>query len=132
MQIKVHSKSQTMEKTSPQELSPAATNIDTQSPSSGRAELAGMVPTHCLSPSATPSRQEHKCGPCESEEVNQVLDGNSSVTLSRRLLQEFKLDDSPQRKVLLTILTTISHHPECYDSQMFVFFCFFYDTGTNI
>ncbi|XP_040014582.1 uncharacterized protein C3orf67 homolog isoform X1 [Xiphias gladius] len=98
VQIKVHSKSQTMEKTSPQELSPAATNIDTQSPSSGRAELAGMVPTHCLSPSATPSRQEHKCGPCESEEVNQVLDGNSSVTLSRRLLQEFKLDDSPQRK----------------------------------
>ncbi|XP_026163039.1 protein CFAP20DC isoform X2 [Mastacembelus armatus] len=55
------------------------------SPSGDRTEPAGLVPTRCLSPTATPNRQEHKCCPRGSEAV---LDGNSSVSLSRRLLQE--------------------------------------------
>ncbi|XP_040890484.1 uncharacterized protein C3orf67 homolog isoform X2 [Toxotes jaculatrix] len=98
VQHQVHPKSQTMDQTSQKELSPATTSIHTHSPPSGRAELAGIIPTRCLSPSVTPSRQEYKCGPRESEVLSQVLDGNSSVTLSRRLLQEVKLNDSPQHK----------------------------------
>ncbi|XP_056221170.1 uncharacterized protein C3orf67 homolog isoform X2 [Seriola aureovittata] len=94
--LNVHPESHKMNQTSLKELSPATTN--TQSPSIGRAEVAGMVPTRCLSPSARLSRLEHKCGPCGSEVMKQVLDGNSSVTLSRRLLKKVKLADSPQHK----------------------------------
>uniref|UniRef100_A0A3B4YVV4 CFAP20 domain containing n=1 Tax=Seriola lalandi dorsalis TaxID=1841481 RepID=A0A3B4YVV4_SERLL len=94
--LNVHPQSHKMNQTSLKELSPATTN--TQSPSIGRAEVAGMVPTRCLSPSARLSRLEHKCGPCGSEVMKQVLDGNSSVTLSRRLLKKVKLADSPQHK----------------------------------
>ncbi|XP_038552902.1 uncharacterized protein C3orf67 homolog isoform X2 [Micropterus salmoides] len=85
-----------MDQTTPKELSPAATSM--QSPSSGIAETAGIVPTRCLSPSATPSRLDHKCGPRGSEVVNQVVKGNISVSLSRRLLQQVQLDDSTQHK----------------------------------
>uniref|UniRef100_A0A4W6D7G3 CFAP20 domain containing n=1 Tax=Lates calcarifer TaxID=8187 RepID=A0A4W6D7G3_LATCA len=97
-QLKVHPESHNRDQTSPKDLSPATTDIQTQFPSSGRAELAGMAPTRCLSPSAPPSRQERKCGSRGSEVVNQVLGGKSSVTLSRRLLQEVTLDDFPQHK----------------------------------
>ncbi|KAF1391754.1 hypothetical protein PFLUV_G00045370 [Perca fluviatilis] len=96
-QLEVHPESHNMDKTTPKELSPATTGM--HSPSSGRAEPVGIAPTRCLSPSATPSRQEHKCGPRGSEVVNHVLDENSSVSLSRRLLQEVKIDYSTQHKV---------------------------------
>lgn len=96
VQLEVHSESHNVDQTTPKELSPAITCL--QSPSSGRAEPAGIVPTRCLSPSATPSRQESV--PRRSEVVNQFMDGKSSVSLSRRLLQEVKLDDSTQHKVL--------------------------------
>ncbi|GLD64572.1 uncharacterized protein AKAME5_001611100 [Lates japonicus] len=95
-QLKVHPESHNRDQTLPKDLSPATTDIQTQFPSSGRAELAGMAPTRCLSPSAPPSRQERKCGSHGSEIVN--LGGKSSVTLSRRLLQEVTLDDFPQHK----------------------------------
>lgn len=116
-QLEVHLESNNMDKTTPKELSPATTGM--QSPTSGRAEPAGIAPTRCLSPSATPSRQEHKCGPCGSEVVNHVVDENSSVSLSRRLLQEVKLDYSTQHKVLLlsTILTNNRPHTDCYGSM---------------
>uniref|UniRef100_A0A3Q3SKR7 Uncharacterized protein n=1 Tax=Mastacembelus armatus TaxID=205130 RepID=A0A3Q3SKR7_9TELE len=53
------------------------------SPSGDRTEPAGLVPTRCLSPTATPNRQEHKCCPRGSEAV---LDGNSSVQITRQYL----------------------------------------------
>ncbi|XP_070759257.1 protein CFAP20DC [Enoplosus armatus] len=83
--------SHNMDQTTPKELSPATTNR--QALCSERAETAEIVPTRCLSP----SRQE-QCGPHGSEVLNQVVNGKSSVSLSRRLLQEVKLDDSTQHK----------------------------------
>ncbi|XP_042362514.1 uncharacterized protein C3orf67 homolog [Plectropomus leopardus] len=99
VQCEVHPESHNMEHTAPKELSPA---ITTMHPLSGRAEPAGIAPTRCLSPSVAPSRQEHKCGPHVSEVVNQAVKGNSSVSLSRRLLQEVKLDDSTQLKSIIS------------------------------
>ncbi|XP_010738184.3 protein CFAP20DC isoform X1 [Larimichthys crocea] len=93
-QLDIHPDSH--EQTAPKELSPATTSL--QSPSSGRAEPAGIVPTRCRSPSATSSRQEHKSGRRGLQVVNQVVKRNSSVSLSRRLLQEVKLDDCTQHK----------------------------------
>ncbi|KAM8756571.1 protein CFAP20DC [Acanthopagrus schlegelii] len=75
--------------TAQEELSAAPSSL--QSPPSGRAEPAGIVPTRCLSPSATASRQEH--GKCEGI-VNRYVDRNSRVSLSQKLLQEIKLDDT--------------------------------------
>ncbi|XP_054473499.1 uncharacterized protein C3orf67 homolog [Anoplopoma fimbria] len=98
VQLEVHPESQNMDQTTTKELSSAPTR--TQPPSSARAEAAGIAPTRCLSPSATPSRQEVKCGPRGSEVVNQVVLENSRVSLLRRLLHEVKLDDSPQHKVI--------------------------------
>uniref|UniRef100_A0A665UF12 Zgc:162324 n=1 Tax=Echeneis naucrates TaxID=173247 RepID=A0A665UF12_ECHNA len=68
LNVKVHSKSHKMARTSTEDLSPATS---TESPSRER-----ITPTRCLSPSAMLSRQEHKWCPCESETVNRVLDGN--------------------------------------------------------
>lgn len=99
VQGEVHPESHNIDQITPKELNPATTGMP--SPSSARAEPAGIAPTRCLSPSATPSRQEVKCATCGSEVVNQVVDENSSVPLSRRLQQEVKLDDSTQHKVLL-------------------------------
>ncbi|XP_029287819.1 protein CFAP20DC isoform X2 [Cottoperca gobio] len=96
VQLVVHPESHNMERTTPTGLSPATTSM--QSSSSGRAKAAEIAPTRCLSPSVTPSRQENKCVPCGSEIVNQVVDEKSSVSLSRRLLQEVKLNDSTQHK----------------------------------
>lgn len=93
----------------PNKLSAATTGM--QSPSSERAEPAGMVPIRCLSPRVTLSRQ---CGPSGSVVGNQVLDVNNSVSLSRRLLQEVKLDDFLHHKVLLTVLPAINPHPEFF------------------
>uniref|UniRef100_A0A8D3CP67 CFAP20 domain containing n=1 Tax=Scophthalmus maximus TaxID=52904 RepID=A0A8D3CP67_SCOMX len=99
VQLKVHPKSHNMDQASQRELRPATTDNQIGTSSNGRAEQAAVVPTRCLSPSVTTSRQEHrKCGSRESEGVNQVLAGSSRVTLSRSLLQEVKLDDSPQDK----------------------------------
>ncbi|XP_053171503.1 uncharacterized protein C3orf67 homolog [Scomber japonicus] len=84
-----------MDQMSPKELSPVTTNMHYQLPSSRTAEPAGMVPKRCLSPSDR--RQDHKCGPLGPEVVSQVLDGTSSVSLSRRLLQEIKLDNSQHK-----------------------------------
>ncbi|XP_032370199.1 protein CFAP20DC isoform X2 [Etheostoma spectabile] len=95
-QLEVHLESQNIDKTTQKELSPATSGM--QYPSSWRAEPAGIAPTRCLSPGVTPSRLEHKCGPHGSEVVNQVVDENSSVSLSRRLLQEVKFDYSTQHK----------------------------------
>ncbi|XP_049894174.1 uncharacterized protein C3orf67 homolog isoform X1 [Epinephelus moara] len=95
VQFEVHPESHNMEHTAPKELSPSTAGMQSLS---GRAEPAGIAPTRCLSPSATPSRQEHKCGPRGSEVVNQAVNQNSSVSLSRRLLQEVKIDDSTRHK----------------------------------
>eukprot|EP00064_Thunnus_orientalis_P008922 superscaffoldBa00001096_g8945 len=95
MQLEVQPEYHNMDQTSPKALSPGTTDMNNQPPSSRRAGPTGMVPTRCLSPSG--SRQDHKCGPCGPGVVSQVLDG-SSVSLSRRLLQEVKLDDSRQCK----------------------------------
>ncbi|XP_034388150.1 uncharacterized protein C3orf67 homolog isoform X2 [Cyclopterus lumpus] len=92
VQREVHPESHNIDQITPKELNPATTGM--LSPSSARAEPAGIAPTRCLSP----SRQEVKCGTRGSEVVNQVVDENSSVSLSRRLLQEVKLDDSTQHK----------------------------------
>ncbi|XP_070707199.1 protein CFAP20DC [Pempheris klunzingeri] len=89
LNVQVHPESHNIDQTTPKEP------IGTHSPSSGRAEPAEIVPTRCLSPCATPSRQR---GPCGSWLVNQVGDVKSSVSLSRRLLQEVTLDESTQRK----------------------------------
>ncbi|XP_033940074.1 protein CFAP20DC isoform X2 [Pseudochaenichthys georgianus] len=97
-QLEVHPESQNMDQTAPTELTPASTGM--QSPSSGGAEAAEMAPTRCLSPSVTPRRQEHKCGPRGSDALNQFADENSSVTLSRSLLHEVKLNASAQNKVI--------------------------------
>ncbi|XP_033995219.1 uncharacterized protein C3orf67 homolog [Trematomus bernacchii] len=97
-QLEVHPESQNMDQTAPTELSPASTGM--QSPSSGGAEAAEMAPTRCLSPSVTPRRQERKCGPRGSDTLNQFVDENSSVTLSRSLLHEVKLNASTQNKVI--------------------------------
>ncbi|XP_041817858.1 uncharacterized protein C3orf67 homolog isoform X2 [Chelmon rostratus] len=78
VQLEVHPESHNTDQTAPKEFSPA--------------------PTRCLSPSVTSSRQEHKCGPPGSGVVNQVVNGNSGVSLSRRLLQEVKLDDFTQHE----------------------------------
>ncbi|KAK9528924.1 hypothetical protein VZT92_013053 [Zoarces viviparus] len=99
VQLEGHPESHNINQTTPKELSPAATGM--KSPSSVRAEPAGLAPTRCRSPSATPSRQEVNCGPREAEVVNQVVDENSSVSLSRRFLQEVKLNDSTQHKVIV-------------------------------
>ncbi|KAL7407031.1 hypothetical protein ABVT39_001855 [Epinephelus coioides] len=95
VQFEVHPESHNMEHTAPKELSPSTAGMQSLS---GRAEPAGIAPTRCLSPSATPSRQEHKYGPCGSEVANQAVNQNSSVSLSRRLLQEVKIDDSTRHK----------------------------------
>nr|XP_046239497.1 uncharacterized protein C3orf67 homolog isoform X5 [Scatophagus argus] len=95
VQLETHSDSHIMDQTAPKGLSP---DIRLQSPSSGKAEPAGIVPTRCLSPSVTPSRQEHKYGQCDPRVVNQVVQGNSIISLSRRLLQEVRLDDFTQHK----------------------------------
>ncbi|XP_051271717.1 uncharacterized protein C3orf67 homolog isoform X1 [Dicentrarchus labrax] len=92
--LEVYPETHHKDQTTPEE--PATTAL--QSPSSGRTEPAGIVPTRCLSPSATPSRQKHNCDSHRSGIVNQVVAGNSSVSLSRRLLQEVKLDDLTQHK----------------------------------
>ncbi|XP_026202862.1 uncharacterized protein C3orf67 homolog isoform X3 [Anabas testudineus] len=87
VRLEDHVKSHNTDHTS-NKLSPATTSM--QSSSSESSEPAGMVPTRCLSPRVTLSRQ---CGPSGSVEVNQFLDVNNSVSLSRRLLQEVKLND---------------------------------------
>ncbi|XP_068567805.1 protein CFAP20DC [Cebidichthys violaceus] len=99
VQLEVHPESHNINQTTPKELSPAATGM--KSPSGVRAEPAGLAPTRCLSPGATPSRQEVKCGPRVAEVVNQVAHENSNVSLSRRFLQEVKLDDSTRHKVIV-------------------------------
>uniref|UniRef100_A0A3Q1HSJ2 Uncharacterized protein n=1 Tax=Acanthochromis polyacanthus TaxID=80966 RepID=A0A3Q1HSJ2_9TELE len=87
-----HSESPNMDQIFPEELS--LPNTSMQPSSSGKAEPNIMVPARCLSP----NRHKHKSGPRGSEEVNQFLDKNSSVSLSRRLLQEVKLGDSKRYK----------------------------------
>uniref|UniRef100_A0A8C3A7L5 Uncharacterized protein n=1 Tax=Cyclopterus lumpus TaxID=8103 RepID=A0A8C3A7L5_CYCLU len=73
VQREVHPESHNIDQITPKELNPATTGM--LSPSSARAEPAGIAPTRCLSP----SRQEVKCGTRGSEVVNQVVDENSSV-----------------------------------------------------
>uniref|UniRef100_UPI0037E811FC protein CFAP20DC n=1 Tax=Semicossyphus pulcher TaxID=241346 RepID=UPI0037E811FC len=92
VQLEVHPESHNMDQTTQRGLSPPTASI--QSLFRGRAEPAGFLPTRCLSP----SRQEQKCHPQGSEGVSQVLVGNSSVSLSRRLLQEVKVWDSTEPK----------------------------------
>lgn len=106
VQIEVHPESHSTDPLVTQQVSLAATSL--QSPSSGRAEPAGFAPTRCLSPNSTPSRHGHKCGPGDSMVVDKTVEGKSSVSLMRRLLQEVKLDDFTQHKVLFmhTIRTT--------------------------
>ncbi|XP_023136099.2 uncharacterized protein C3orf67 homolog isoform X2 [Amphiprion ocellaris] len=87
-----HSESPNMDQIFPEELCLPNTNM--QPSSSGKAEPDIMVPARCLSP----NRHKHKSGPRGSEEMNQFLVKNSSVSLSRRLLQEVKLGDSKRYK----------------------------------
>uniref|UniRef100_A0A3B4G784 Uncharacterized protein n=1 Tax=Pundamilia nyererei TaxID=303518 RepID=A0A3B4G784_9CICH len=58
-------------------------NTGMQPHSSGKAE-PGLFPTRCFSPNGL----EQKRGPRVSEKVNRVLDGSSSISVCRRLLQE--------------------------------------------
>ncbi|XP_067359790.1 uncharacterized protein C3orf67 homolog isoform X3 [Channa argus] len=88
-----HVESHNMHQTSRNELSAATINM--LSASHERGEPARMGPTRCLSPAATPSRQ---CGLHGTEIVTQVLKVKDSVSLSRRLLQEVKMDNFPQNK----------------------------------
>ncbi|KAF3689938.1 putative protein C3orf67 -like protein [Channa argus] len=88
-----HVESHNMHQTSRNELSAATINM--LSASHERGEPARMGPTRCLSPAATPSRQ---CGLHGTEIVTQVLKVKDSVSLSRRLLQEVKMDNFPQHK----------------------------------
>ena len=120
VQIEVNPESHSTDRTAAEQFSPSTSSMLFSS--SGRAEPAGITPTRCLSPSATPSRQGHKCGPCGPEVVSQVVNRNSSVSLSRRLLQEVKLDNSTQHKVPLisTILTNNRPHTERYGSILCV------------
>nr|XP_020453597.1 uncharacterized protein C3orf67 homolog [Monopterus albus] len=90
--VEFHNTDQTLPEDSGQDTT------DVQSLANERTQQAGMVPTRCLSPSATSSKQEHQCAPHRSNSVNQDLVGNGSVSLSRRLLQEVRLDDFPQHK----------------------------------
>ncbi|XP_041836257.1 uncharacterized protein C3orf67 homolog [Melanotaenia boesemani] len=76
-----------MNQTSPRQHSLSSAAM--QSPSTGKAEPTGMVPTRCLSP----TRQDHK-----SQKVNWVLGGNSSFSLCRKFLQEVTLRDSKLHK----------------------------------
>ncbi|KAM7006185.1 protein CFAP20DC [Tautogolabrus adspersus] len=91
VQLEVHPECLNMDQPTQKELSPPAASK--YSASRERAQPAGIVPTRCLSPSATPSRQEQKCHPWGSEVLSQVRAGSSSVSLSRRLLQEVKGKD---------------------------------------
>nr|XP_012773903.2 uncharacterized protein C3orf67 homolog isoform X2 [Maylandia zebra] len=74
-------------------------NTSMQPHSSGKAE-PGLFPTRCFSPNGL----EQKRGPRVSEKVNRVLDVSSSISVCRRLLQEVKLDDSKQHKVISVLL----------------------------
>jgi len=112
-----------MNQTSPKQLSPPSTSM--QFPPVSRAEPAGMVPIRCLSP----SRQSPK-----SEKGNRVLDGNSSVSICRKLLQEVRLGDSKHYKVGLTVLTNIHPLTELLSKSCSFFFLFLCDMnkGTQI
>ncbi|KAG7495103.1 hypothetical protein JOB18_044484 [Solea senegalensis] len=109
--VDVQPESHNIDTASPEDLFSAITTGHIESPLSGRSESA-MVPTRCLSPSVTSSRQEHKCIPCGSEGVNQIEDAKSRVTLSRSLLHEVKLDVSPQHQEEDEALKTVdsSHY----------------------
>ncbi|KAF7664308.1 hypothetical protein LDENG_00180650 [Lucifuga dentata] len=85
VQLKVHAGSNYADQTSPKEFTPATAKMHIEHQSCGRA--AGMVPKRCLSPTGS------GYGP---ELVS--LGGSSSVSLSRRFLQEVKLEDSRQHK----------------------------------
>ncbi|CAG5980421.1 unnamed protein product, partial [Menidia menidia] len=86
-QLESHSESSIMNQTSSKQLRLPSTSM--QFPSIRRAGPAGLVPTRCLSPNG----QSHK-----SEKGIQPLGGNSSVSVSRKLLQEIRLDDSKHHK----------------------------------
>ncbi|KAM3877720.1 protein CFAP20DC [Diretmus argenteus] len=75
-------------------LSPRTTDMHTHSPSSRRADPAGMIPTRCLSPAG--NREAHKFGGPGVE--SQDLDQNCSASLCRRFLQEVILEDSREHK----------------------------------
>ncbi|XP_072239133.1 protein CFAP20DC [Leuresthes tenuis] len=100
VQLESH-ESPNMNQTSPKQLSPPSTSM--QFPPVSRAEPAGMVPIRCLSP----NRQCPK-----SEKGNRVLDGNSSVSICRNLLQEVRLGDSKYYKEeeYETLKTVASSH----------------------
>ncbi|KAL6112038.1 cfap20dc [Pungitius sinensis] len=98
VRLKVPPESHNVIQTPPKELSPPTAGL--QSSSSVRAEAGGIAPTRCLSPGATPGRQEVEPASRRSEVLSQVVDVNSSVSLSRRLLQEVKVDDLTQHKLI--------------------------------
>ncbi|KAM3621826.1 uncharacterized protein V6R79_016501 [Siganus canaliculatus] len=83
--LRLHPESHNMGQTEPRELA-----LATASFRSAVSETAEVLPTRCLSP----SRQQRQCGPCASR----AMEGNGSVSLSRRLLQEITLDSSPQHQ----------------------------------
>lgn len=77
------------------ELNPTTTtNMPQPSPSSRRAETAGMVPTRCLSPNG--NRKGHKHGPGEPGIPSRAP---STTSLSRRSLREVPLEDCRLQKV---------------------------------
>ncbi|KAM8915769.1 protein CFAP20DC isoform 2-T2 [Spinachia spinachia] len=98
--LEVHPEAHRVVQTPPKELSPSTAGL--QAPSSVRAEAGGIAPTRCLSPGATPGRQEVEPASRRSEVLSQVVDVNSSLSLLRRLLQEVKLDDSTQHKSIVS------------------------------
>ncbi|XP_062419763.1 uncharacterized protein C3orf67 homolog isoform X2 [Pungitius pungitius] len=98
LRLKVPPESHNVIQTPPKEPSPPTAGL--QSSSSVRAEAGGIAPTRCLSPGATPGRQEVEPASRRSEVLSQAVDVNSSVSLSRRLLQEVKADDLTQHKLI--------------------------------
>ncbi|XP_075316118.1 protein CFAP20DC [Odontesthes bonariensis] len=101
VQLESHSESPNMSQTSPKQLRPPSTSM--QFPSVSGAEPARMVPIRCLSP----NRQSPK-----SEKGNRVLDGNSIVSICKKLLQEGRLSDSTHYKEeeYETLKTVASSH----------------------
>ncbi|XP_041639856.1 uncharacterized protein C3orf67 homolog [Cheilinus undulatus] len=79
------------EQTTQKVFSPPAASVEPSEP-------AGIVPTCCLSPRLTPSRQQQKGHPWGSGAVSQALVGNRDVCPSGRPLQEDNLTEPKEEK----------------------------------
>ncbi|XP_077387162.1 protein CFAP20DC isoform X2 [Festucalex cinctus] len=93
VELQVNPEDQTTERTSVEDLCPAASEMHPHSPDSEPDEHDGMASGYCHSPFGT--RQEERCGSGDAEGGYQDTDWNRSVSLSRSCLQEVTLDVDP-------------------------------------